>query len=310
MVANTSTRPSPGLLRDSRAPRMPARAASTSPANTGAGQLSELPPGEPSAVDRLSTRSAQPRIQSDAVNQPDAHNPPSSGLPAAASASKWNGWGSNRRAKAIISSSSMFTVPSSNTWPPLKSSNASSAMAGIVSPLQYGERDVVQQAVGGHPTAAVEAGHPGQVGEPAAGLGDDQLHGRQVPGVRLAVDAQVDGPFGDQHVLPEVAERPHHPAPPGEIQVPGQRAQLGPGTQLGGGQAGVGQVGDARHGDPSGGPRRMVRVGRIAGERAAARAGPPPPTQRGSADHAHGRLATLGERDQGGPDRHASGEVL
>jgi len=48
--------------------------------------------------------------------------------------------------------------------------------------LEHGQGGVVQQPVGGQCGAAVESRYPVQVGEPAAGLLDQHLHGGHIPG--------------------------------------------------------------------------------------------------------------------------------
>lgn|GEM_PF-3512700 len=63
-------------LRDRRASSTSIDARSSSPVSTGAGHAISSPPGDPNDVARASTLSAQARIHSDAVSQPDAASPP------------------------------------------------------------------------------------------------------------------------------------------------------------------------------------------------------------------------------------------
>ena len=68
---------------------------------------------------------------------------------------------------------------------------------------------VVQHAVRRHGGAVAERTTAEPVGDAAAGLGDDRPQRRGV--VRLEadrVDCDVDGAFGDEHVLPEITEAP------------------------------------------------------------------------------------------------------
>lgn len=77
----------------------------------------------------------------------------------------------------------------------------------------------MQVPVAGQGVAAVEPGGPPQVGELAAGLLHEDLHRRHVPGVDHRLGGQVDDPFRDQAVLPEVAEGAVLPAGVDQPQV-------------------------------------------------------------------------------------------
>ena len=72
------------------------------------------------------------------------------------------------------------------------------------------------------------AGPPGQVGEGAAGLGDDRHQRGHVPQRQLRLDHHVQRPLGEQHVAVEVAVRPAAPAVPHQVEHRVQPAGLPP----------------------------------------------------------------------------------
>ncbi len=108
--------PRSGLLCERRVSATVVRRVSSSPGRTGRSQRSSSTPGDP----RLDTGerywSASSRIISAQVCQPLAISPPK-GPAAAASASTWNGCGSNRRPNSTTSASSTRTGPNSLTVP-------------------------------------------------------------------------------------------------------------------------------------------------------------------------------------------------
>ena len=64
----------------------------------------------------------------------------------------------------------------------------------------------MEEAVGGDGAPAVRRPDAAVVGEAAAGLLDDHLHGGQVPQRHDGVEPDVDSALGHEHVRPEVAE--------------------------------------------------------------------------------------------------------
>src|SRR5918996_5844797 len=95
-------------------------------------------------------------------------------------------------------------------------------LGSLACPLGSGpqgrEHPIVEQAVGRDRAAPGGGRGATEVGEAAAGLLDDHLGCRQVPELDLRFDGQVGGSLGDQHVAPEVPERPGSPAAASQLK--------------------------------------------------------------------------------------------
>lgn len=115
------TVPRVGFVAEGRASSTVVRADSRSPGRTGASQRICSTPGDPRLIVRFINPSTMSRMHIEQVCQPEAMMPPNVDS-AAAAGSMWNGCGSNRVAKSMISSSVTATLPSSNTRPGVKSS--------------------------------------------------------------------------------------------------------------------------------------------------------------------------------------------
>jgi hypothetical protein len=158
--------------------------------------------------------------------------------------------------------------------------------------------------VGAHHAAAVGPGLALQRGEPAAGLGDDDLQRGQVPQGHLGFGGDVAGALGDQHVRPEVPERAGPPHRPGQVEEVVQDPALGPSAQARVGHGCVAELGHPGH--PAG-----RGLGQAApGPRAAAQRAPPAAAERGRRHHSHHDVRAVHQPDQGGPDRNAPDVVL
>ena len=130
--------------------------------------------------------------------------------------------------------------PSAGRGPRTYSAGAAPSAAGAA---HLREGVVVQGAVGGQRASATGAGSAGEVGEPAAGLADDDVERREVPDRHLGLAGDVDRPLGQQAVAPEVAVGPGAPDRPGQVEEPVEGAALLPAGQARVGQARVGQLG-------------------------------------------------------------------
>src|SRR5918911_4989471 len=157
---------------------------------------------------------------------------------------------------------------------------------------------VVQHAVRGERRSARLVRSPVEAREAAARFFDDHLRGGRVPPLQGAVDRELRGTLGDQHVHPEVAEAPRDPAPLGEreeavakaLPVEVARARVAEGRVL----------------DPA--DSRDVDLAAVAICTLAARR-PPTLSERGRRGQAHDRAAVALERDQRRPDRDPADEV-
>src|SRR5882724_3152769 len=69
----------------------------------------------------------------------------------------------------------------------------------------------MEEAVCADDASPVGGWHAGQVSEPPAGLLDDDLERGEVPQRYLGLSGDIDGPLGDEHVRPEIAERAGSP---------------------------------------------------------------------------------------------------
>ncbi|MPM49152.1 hypothetical protein SDC9_95880 [bioreactor metagenome] len=167
-----------------------------------------------------------------------------------------------------------------------------------------GQDGLVEQPVGGDGAAAHGAVVSVEVGEPAAGLGDDEAAGRHVVQLEVGLGGDVDRPLRDEHVGPEVAEPADPPDVAGQPDEVVAEAEVEPAGQRGEGQRGVVQLRDG--GDVAG----LGVTAQHPGPGALSAGGPPPPAEGRGTDHSGDHLGALHQRDQRGPHRHAADVVL
>ena len=115
----TTAIPRSGREREGRTSRTSASTCSTAPGRVGAGQ--EISPPAPISPPAIGSPWTARRMVIAAVCQPLATSSPKK-LPAAASASVWNGWGSHWLAKATAPSASSAYSPVVKRCPTLRSS--------------------------------------------------------------------------------------------------------------------------------------------------------------------------------------------
>ena len=153
-------------------------------------------------------------------------------------------------------------------------------------------------AVGRDHGAAVGTPHAGRVGEAAARLLDDDLHGGQVPNAHAQLDSQIDGSLRNEHVLPEIAHTPCHPRTLRERDESIADALF---EEALGARVAHDRVLDPCHaGDMN---RLPVEVGALAAS------APPAPVQCRCADDADDELAVALEPDQRCEHRNAAHEI-
>src|SRR6266852_3138459 len=158
---------------------------------------------------------------------------------------------------------------------------------------------VVEQAIGGEDAPAVNVGLPGEVGEPAAGLLDEDLHGRHVPRLQLGLD--IDLPLARRHhavaeIVSEAAlarGRVHEPLEPFPVTRGAKEVQSRVHEE------GLAHVRARRHADPL-----------AIGPGALALARPEELAADGIVDDPRRDLPVLLEGDEHGPDRDMADEVL
>jgi hypothetical protein len=136
------------------------------------------------------------------------------------------------------------------------------------------EHGGVQMPVGRDRAARLGAPDAVEVGEPSAGLLDDDGEGRQVVQREVGFGRRVDRALGDEHVGPEVAVRAAAPARREQVDHLIEPPDVAPRRQAGVRERRVGQRGDV--GDAAAACRGEAAAG--PGARAARR--PPPPAER------------------------------
>jgi hypothetical protein len=123
--------------------------------------------------------------------------------------------------------------------------------------VEHGEHGVVQATVRGERAAVPGAGLATDRGEPAAGLLDDRDERREVVRLHVELGGDVDEPFGEQHVRPQVAVGPVAPNALGQLEQAIKVAGVAPLGDALEAERGIREVGDLRDRDT---PRLTARV--------------------------------------------------
>ena len=165
---------------------------------------------------------------------------------------------------------------------------------------QEGDDLVVEHTVGRDRGVVLVGRLTVAIGEHAPGLLDDHPdRGHVVDRDADRVDRHVDGAFGDEHVLPEVAEPTGAPAALLQLDEPAGQTEPVPAVVERDAHLGLGDVGDV--GDMAASP---------VGERPELAGRPPPPAERRRRHHPHHHAElAMGERDQRRPHRDAAHEA-
>ena len=171
-----------------------------------------------------------------------------------------------------------MTDPEGNEFCLVAGDTPAAASDGQVSrQAQVGDDLVVEHTVGRDRGVVLVGRLTVAIGEHAPGLLDDHPdRGHVVDRDTDGVDRHVDGAFGDEHVLPEVAEPAGAPAALLQLDEPAGQTEPVPAVVERDAHLGVGDVGDVE-----------TRAASPVGERPELAGRPPPPAERRRRHHAH-----------------------